>query len=203
MFSEWTRWLLVALARRHEATLYWTPQIENECYRNLVRLGRLHPEDAELERVALPGRLGAVLLAQNHTPYLADVKQVDEKDRHVAGAALALKHQIQAPVGLLTWNLKDFPRKPLLKLGLVRLCPDELCLELIKNEKNQLAWLEQTSQMMQASLATQVLKFPTTYHTKAQPLPVTTEGWLQFLARNRMHKTAKSICRQIQLPRSG
>jgi hypothetical protein len=117
LFSEWTRWLMVALARHHGATLYYTPHIENECYRNLVRLGRLHPEDADRERAELPSRLNAVLLPQNHEPYLADVRQVDEKDRHVAASALALKHQLIQPVGLLTWNLKDFPRKPLVEAG--------------------------------------------------------------------------------------
>lgn len=193
LFSEWTRWLMVALAERHQAKLYWTPHIENECYRNLVRLGRLHPIDAELERAALPERLNAVLLPKNHEPYLADVRQVDEKDRHVAGAALALKHQLQAPVGLLTWNLKDFPRKPLLKLGLVRLSPDELCLELLKKEEDRLAWLNQTNNKMKKAMAQQALNFPTPYQLKAQPLPCSAADWLEFLGRNRMHKTAKLV----------
>lgn len=193
IFSEWTRWLLVVLAQRHNATLYWTPHIENECYRNLVRLGRLHPDEAALERVALPARLNATLLAQQHEPYLADVKQVDEKDRHVAASALALKHQMQSPVGLITWNLKDFPRKPLLKLGLVRLSPDELCIELINNPHELFPCLEQTVHEMKCALAAVPVSFSTPYKAKAQPLPATTEEWLGFLARNRMHKTAKAL----------
>lgn len=195
LFSEWTRWLMVALAERRQATLYWTPHIENECYRNLVRLGRLHADDADQERHALPSRLQAVLLPQNHEPYLADVRQVDEKDRHVAASALALRHQLQQPVGLLTWNLKDFPRKPLLKLGVVRMCPDELCVDLVKTKTGLQACLEQSVQLMQASLATQPSQNPTAYQSKASPLPRNSEDWIQFLGRNRMHKTAKVYSR--------
>lgn len=203
IFSEWTRWLLVVLAQHHNATLYWTPHIENECYRNLVRLGRLHPEDAQAEREALASRLKATLLPQQHEPYLADVKQVDEKDRHVAGSALALKHQVQEPVGLITWNLKDFPRKPLLKLGLVRFSPDELCVELIKDPECLMPCLRQSILEMQTSLAVSAPRFATTYQAKAQALPLYVEDWPAFLARNRMHKTSRLLCRQNRLPHFG
>lgn len=195
LFSEWMRWLLVALARQHGTILYYTPHIENECYRNLVRLGRLHPEDADRERAELPFRLNAVLLPQNHEPYLSDVRQVDEKDRHVAASALALKHQLHQPVGLLTWNLKDFPRKPLLKLGLVRFSPDELCLELQKDARGVATILATSVGMMQSALLTQSALNPTAYQIKAQPLPSSIDEWLDFLARNRMHKTARLLAR--------
>lgn len=203
LFSEWTRWLMVALAQGHHARLYWTPHIENECYRNLQRLGRLHPDDAETDRLTLPQRLNAELLPQNHLPYLADVAQVDEKDRHVAASALALKHQLQQPVGLITWNLKDFPRKQLLKLGVVRYSPDELCEELTKPECNTLACLEQTVHAMTQGLNTYKPQNPTVYQLRAQPLPTALGEWLDFLARNKMHRTARSVCRQNNLPRSG
>lgn len=184
---------MVALAEHHNATLYWTPHIENECYRNLVRLGRLHIDDADLDRRTLPDRLQAILLPQNHMPYVADVKQVDEKDRHVAASALALRHQLHQPVGLLTWNLKDFPRKPLLKLGLVRFCPDELCVALLKTKTDIQACLDNSLRLMRAALALQPCQNPTAYQIKASPLPQNDEDWIKFLGRNRMHKTAR-IC---------
>ena len=190
LFSEWTRWLAVNLAKRHQATLYWTPHIENECYRNLVRLGRLHPDDAAAERLALPARLNAVVLPQAHEHYVADVRAVDDKDRHVAASALALRHQVQAPVALLTWNLKDFPKKPLLKLGLVRFSPDELCLELLKTPADVLRGLAQTAAEMNAALLTNSPMYPTAYQSKAAPLPVDVADWLVFLGRNKMHRTA-------------
>lgn len=195
IFSEWTRWLMVALAEHHNAALYWTPHIESECYRNLVRLGRLHPHDATIEQARLPVRLKATLLPQVHEPYLADVRQVDEKDRHVAASALALRHTVQQPVALLTWNLRDFPRKPLLKLGLVRLCPDEMCLELAKTREDIQAILLRAVELMQAGLASHPPQTPTIYQTKAMPLPKTELEWGAFLARNRMHKTARRLAR--------
>lgn len=194
---------MVALAQSHHARLYWTPHIENECYRNLLRLGRLHPEDAEADRCTLPQRLNAELLPQNHLPYLADVAHVEEKDRHVAASALALRHQLQQPVGLITWNLKDFPRKQLLKLGVVRYSPDELCEELTKPECNTLACLEQSVCVMMHGLNTYKPKNPTVYQLKAQPLPTRVEEWLEFLSRNKMHRTARGLCRQSNLPRYG
>lgn len=197
LFSEWTRWLAVTLAKRHQATLYWTPHIENECYRNLVRLGRLHPDDAAAERKALPTRMNAVVLPQAHEPYLADVRSVEEKDRHVAASALALRHQVQAPVAILTWNLKDFPRKQLLKMGLVRFSPDELCLESLKKPGEALSCLVQTAAEMNAALSTCTPIYPTVYQTKAAPLPVDVDGWLVFLARNKMHRTARVLSREI------
>jgi hypothetical protein len=172
LFSEWTRWLMVVLAERHGATLYWTPHIENECYRNLVRLGRLSLDDANIERQALPARLKAVLLSQNNMPYLADVRQVEEKDRHVAASALALRHQLQQPVGLLTWNLKDFPRKPLMKQGVVRMCPDELCVELLKTKTSIQICLEQSINLMQNALNSQPVQSLTPYQIKARPLNI-------------------------------
>lgn len=186
---------MVALAEHHNAALYWTPHIESECYRNLVRLGRLHPHDATIEQARLPVRLKATLLPQVHEPYLADVRQVDEKDRHVAASALALRHTVQQPVALLTWNLRDFPRKPLLKLGLVRLCPDEMCLELAKTREDIQAILLRAVELMQAGLASHPPQTPTIYQTKAMPLPKTELEWGAFLARNRMHKTARRLAR--------
>lgn len=194
---------MVALAEHHNAALYWTPQIENECYRNLVRLGRLHPDDAEAERAALPARLKAILLPQKHEPYLADVRQVDEKDRHVAASALALRHELQEPVSLLTWNIKDFPRKPLLKLGLVRMDPDELCIDLLKDGHSISACLNVSVDRMKHALADQPPKQLTSYQNRAQPLPSNIEEWLGFLARNRMHKTAKVLARTQFLTHSG
>lgn len=196
LFSEWTRWLAVSLAKRHQATLYWTPHIENECYRNLVRLGRLHPDDAAVERIALPRRMNGVLLPQAHEPYLADVRSVDEKDRHVAASALALRHLVQEPVAILTWNLKDFPRKPLLKLGLVRFSPDELCLESLKKQGDALGCLVQTAEEMNSALATYTPIYPTAYQSKAAPLPVSIDDWLAFLARNKMHRTARMLYKE-------
>ncbi|WP_370260787.1 PIN domain-containing protein [Limnobacter sp.] len=195
LFSEWSRGLMFILARTHQAQLHWTPTIEHECYRNLVRLGRLHPEDAALEQARLPLELGGQLYTDDAQAYLADVKAVDEKDRHVAASALALRHRLQAPVALLTWNIKDFPRKPLLKLGLVRYTPDELFTELIQCPVKASHTLQAAAGHLQSTLSQRPRLHPTAYEQAARPLPNTRQDWLEFLGRNRQHKTARLLQR--------
>jgi hypothetical protein len=124
---------------------------------------------------------------------VADVRAVDDKDRHVAASALALRHQVQAPVAVLTWNLKDFPRKPLLKLGLVRFSPDELCLELLKTPADVLGGLTQTAAEMNAALSAYTPMYPTEYQSRAAPLPVDVADWSAFLGRNKMYRTANLL----------
>ncbi len=203
LFSEWTRWLCQTLAQRHQSTLYWTDQIEDECFRNLIRLGRLHAEDAKRDRECLAGRHGATRLNVDVQPYYADVRAVHAKDRHVAATALALRHQVQSPVALLTWNLKDFPRKQLLKLGVVRFNLDELCVELCSSHDLIQDTLNQTNQAMVCGLLNTPPQFPTPFQSKASPLPVTEDEWQLFLARNKMHRTAKKLISGPRLTRVG
>ncbi|HEX4842908.1 MAG TPA: PIN domain-containing protein [Limnobacter sp.] len=193
LFSEWSRAIIKSLADTHLAQLHWTDQIQHECYRNLVRLGRLHADDADLEQLDLAASLQAKCHVYDAHAYLADVKAVDEKDRHVAAVGLALRHALQANVGIITWNLKDFPRKPLLKLGLVRYSPDELFTELIADPAQALQTLRHTAEGMKRTLHERKRLHPTPYELAARPLPESTEQWLEFLARNRQHKTAKLV----------
>lgn len=203
LFSEWTRWLCQTLADRNGCTLYWTDQIEDECFRNLIRLGRLHPDDAQRDRDSLATRHGATRLDIDHQPYCADVRAVHEKDRHVAATALALRHQLQSPVALLTWNLKDFPRKQLLKLGVVRFNLDELCVDLCPSAELIQSNLNQTNQSMVNGLMSSPPQFPTPFQSKASPLPVNAGQWQIFLARNKMHRTAKLLLTDQKLTQVG
>jgi hypothetical protein len=82
-----------------------------------------------------------------------------------------------------------------LKLGLVRFSPDELCLELLKDAGDIAAKLAASVELMQSALASSSPQAPTVYQIKAQPLPCSIDDWLDFLARNRMHKTAKLLAR--------
>ncbi|HEX4917452.1 MAG TPA: hypothetical protein VFV43_06105 [Limnobacter sp.] len=195
LFSEWSRAIIKSLANVHQAQLHWTDQIQHECYRNLVRLGRLHAEDAALEEQNLASHLQATCHVYGSEAYLADVKAVDEKDRHVAASALALRHQLQTHVGLITWNLKDFPRKPLLKLGLVRYSPDELFVELIQDPGIALCTLQRTAEDMKTLLKQRTRLHATTYELSARPLPMQREEWLEFLGRNRQHLSARLLAR--------
>lgn len=195
LFSEWSLAFVYTLAQRCQAQLYWTPLIERECFRNLVRLRRLHPDDASLQQSTLAQRMHAHVLDGDYSAYIADVRAVDEKDRHVAAAALALKHQTAEYVALLTWNVKDFPRKQLLKLGVVRYNLDDLACEWLGTQQGPLWPLLQASaeQLKQQLEIAPPKSHPTDFQLKAQPMPETAEEWLSFLSRNRLHRLAKRL----------
>lgn len=197
LFSPWCRVWVQTLAHHAGATLAWTSVIEEECYRNLVRLGRLHADDAQAERLSLASRCSAqVLPPERVEPYKADVRAVDDKDRHVAAAALSLKHARAEPVALLTWNIRDFPKRPLAKLGVLRFSPDELPGELGLEGSLLMQLLDRSAKNLQAELLAYPHANPTNYQAQARPLPHSSEEWAAFLQRNRLHLTAKraGIC---------
>src|SRR5690606_1249836 len=61
-------------------------------------------------------------------PYESVLRYSDPKDFHVVAAGLACKARRgdQAPVSVLTWNLKDFNKGELRRQGLQVLDPDRL-----------------------------------------------------------------------------
>ncbi len=193
LFSDWARALLYCLAEHHRAQLCWSRLIEDEVFRNLVRLNRLTAEDANIQRAGMATLLNGIILPEANPVYFPDLKCVDDKDRHVAALALDLHHQHQSMIGLVTWNSKDFPRKPLMKKGVVRYSPDDLMYALIPKP-------EDGQRLLQASL-NEVLVFkqklplqePTEYLNRAKPWPDCEESWKDFLSRNRMHRVSKAI----------
>lgn len=193
LFSEWGRWLMVTLANAAPANLYWTELIEEECYRNLVRLGRIHPEDASRQRRVLSTHMNAKVESAPGETLALDLKSVHEKDRHVAATALSLRHRHNTPVGLITWNIKDFPKRALLKLGVVRYTPDELALDVWKTAQQGLNALQTASQNMILFHAECPVMHVTDYQQKARPLPVSENDWLEFLGRNRLHKLSRLL----------
>ena len=163
-----------------------------------MRLNRLHADDAVFQRANLATWMQASLLDFPRPAYFADVKAVDEKDRHVAASALQLRHDVGQPVGLLTWNLKDFPRPALLKLQIIRYNLDELLLE---NEAAQLHIehvLKRSVDLMSAHVQARPLAFPTAFSRLARPLPVQWPDWIEFLARNKLYRNAKLLKKQFK-----
>lgn len=188
LFSEWARFFCAVLAQKASATLFFTPLIEEEAFRNLVRLNRLSQEDALTRRQSLPDSLPAELDQTDATGYLPDVQFVQAKDRPIAASALSCVHRLGRNVGLITWNVKDFPRKPLLKKGVVRYTPDELAVKLLKIH----GWparelLDQTKGKMLAYQKSFPLQQPTDFSLRAQPWPENAEQWGDFLRRNRLY----------------
>lgn len=206
LFSDWARALVGELAHRQKAKLVWSELIEDEAFRNLVRLGRLHPQDAERQRTLLALTYAAECVPLANPAYFADLKAVDEKDRHVAALALDKVHTHEQPVALLTWNIRDFPRKPLLKHHIVRYTPEELILQMaaeLPDPCNPLftqSWLyevlSKSIQRVQQSHASHPLQHPTAFVEKARPWPTAPLEWLDFLERNRMYQVAKILRNQ-------
>ncbi|MDX1669056.1 MAG: hypothetical protein R3194_06550, partial [Limnobacter sp.] len=102
LFSEWARFFCSVLAQQYSASVFFTPLVEEEAFRNLVRLNRLSPEDAATRRQSLPLSLSAELDDSEASAYLADVAFVQEKDRPIAASALAAVHRLGCHVGLVT-----------------------------------------------------------------------------------------------------
>lgn len=187
LFSEWSALFCSVLAARHGARVVYTPLIEEEAFRNLVRLGRISQADAVRLRAIYPQEIPATVLATDPSGYLADVRFVHEKDRPIAAAALQHSILEGQQVGLLTWNIRDFPRKPLLKKGVVRYTPDELAVRLSKlNSWNPFVLITETQARLQKFQRDYPQIEPTDFQQKARPWPESREQWADFLKRNRL-----------------
>jgi hypothetical protein len=193
LFSDWARALLYCLAKHHQAQLCWSALIEDEVFRNLVRLNRLSALDASIQRSGIATLLNGTILPDANPAYFADLKSVDDKDRHVAALALDLHHRHQSMIGLITWNSKDFPRKPLMKKGIVRYSPDDLMFGLVPKSEEGLQLLHQSLNEVLAFKQKLPLQEPTEYLNRARPWPDSPESWKDFLSRNRMHRVSKLI----------
>lgn len=193
LFSDWARALLYCLAQHHQAQLCWSALIEDEVFRNLVRLNRLSALDAEQQRSGMSGLLNGMIMPDANPVYFPDLKCVDEKDRHVAALALELHHQHQSMIGLVTWNSKDFPRKPLMKKGIVRYSPDDLMFTLLSGSTDGQGLLQASLNEVLVFKQKLPLQEPTEYLNRARPWPDSIESWKDFLSRNRMHRVSKLI----------
>jgi predicted nucleic acid-binding protein len=103
----------------------WTDDIHGEWMRNLAaNTPALSTERLELTR----DRMKAVLPEPdevNYRPLIEDLKLPDRDDRHVLAAAIAGKASV-----IVTWNLKDFPRRDLSPYGITGKSPDDFLVDL-------------------------------------------------------------------------
>lgn len=194
LFSEWMRIFCATLADEVGASLFYTPLIEEEAFRNLRRLGRLSDADIAQQREKLPILLPAQIETDDASAYLPDVAFVQSKDRPIAASALGVAIKKQAPVALLTWNIKDFPRRQLARKQIIRYTPDEMALHVLqKVETSGFTLLSDSQQrFFQYLLACPRLE-RTSYDLKAKPWPEQLAQWSDFLKRNRLLRLNKSL----------
>jgi len=105
----------------------WSERIGQEWQRNAARIWRKPPEVLVQMWETMQGRFPDACM-DALGPYESVLRYSDPKDFHVVAAGLACKALLveQAPVAVLTWNLKDFNKGELRRQGLQVLDPDRL-----------------------------------------------------------------------------
>uniref|UniRef100_UPI0039F01113 PIN domain-containing protein n=1 Tax=Bordetella sputigena TaxID=1416810 RepID=UPI0039F01113 len=127
--SSILRGLLLRLARDDVFAPIWSARIGEEWIRNAARLWKVPPEEVtrlwdDMQREFPDADAG------NVQPYETGLRYSDPKDLHVIAAGLAKRARsaLQRPPAVLvmTWNLKDFNRSEMRRLGLNVFDPDRL-----------------------------------------------------------------------------
>jgi hypothetical protein len=108
-------------------SVHWTENVEEEFLRNMQLAFNASEAGAQRRLLAMKARCPEWEVFMTSEDFSAVPKQVDQKDRHVAAAALALRHAADNDsedepnqaydVILVTDNVKDFATKALAKLG--------------------------------------------------------------------------------------
>ncbi|OZI63516.1 PIN domain-containing protein [Bordetella genomosp. 11] len=129
LMSSILRPLLLRLAAEGVFAPVWSARIGEEWIRNAARLWKVTVDDVAALWEAMQQQFpdadaGDVL------PYETGLRYSDPKDHHVIAAGLAKRARcgLQQPptVLVMTWNLKDFNRSEMRRLGVDAFNPDRL-----------------------------------------------------------------------------
>ena len=119
--------LLEAVKSKHDSA-FWSEKILSEWSASAKKVGELGQLQADAEisilRANWPNSIISFSLELEDSLYLPDLN-----DRHVLAAAIAGKCD-----AIITLNKKDFPRQILDQYGLIRLDPDHVILEYLKDD---------------------------------------------------------------------
>ena len=98
----------------------WTDEIHDEWMRNVLKdRTDLKAEQLERTRGLMNGAVSDCLVT-NYEPLIAGLTLPDQNDRHVLAAAIR-----SGSDGIVTFNLRDFPKQYLASFGIEALHPDE------------------------------------------------------------------------------
>lgn len=106
----------------------FSERIGDEWRRNASRIWSVDPEILSHEWQLMHERFPQANPG-DVTPYLHGLRDSDAKDWHVIAAGLASRArlpELQGPVLVMTWNLKDFRRAELRRLGMELSDPDRV-----------------------------------------------------------------------------
>ena len=207
LFSDWQRALWLSFAETFAfVRLSHSALVLDECFRNLRRLGHLTEAGANVSRQLWEAH-PAVGCISDFDAYLADVRTVHEKDRHVAAAALKWRHQVsqtahengvnqrpeQSAIALLTWNIRDFPKPALRRVGIERWSPDEWLRHCIREAPRQTLTILGNSLERAQAHRTQLADCLSDYQQRASGFPVSLSGWPDFLRRVGFRQSASAL----------
>lgn len=127
--SSIMRPLLLRLAAQGVFQPVWSSRIGEEWIRNAARMWKVEVAYVEALWQEMQTRFPDAD-AGDVAPYETGLRYSDPKDHHVIAAALAKRArcglQLAPETAVLTWNLKDFNRSELRRLGLDVFNPDRL-----------------------------------------------------------------------------
>jgi predicted nucleic acid-binding protein len=119
--------LLVGLAQVGLVRARWSERILDECFRNILA----SRPDLDAERLRrtrdLMNRAVRDVLVTGYERLVPAIELPDPDDRHVLAAAVRAGAQ-----GIVTFNLRDFPKVKLAPLGLQAMHPDDFVLGVLQ-----------------------------------------------------------------------
>jgi len=169
LFPTVMRTILLDAVKSKDDSAFWSEKILSEWSASAKKVGELGQLQADAEISILkanwPNSIISFSLELEDSLYLPDLN-----DRHVLAAAIAGKCD-----AIITLNKKDFPRQILDQHGLIRLDPDHLILEYLKDDAPIII------QIAQDLLSEANRKF--------------NQGWTirQLLRKARLPRTAKAL----------
>jgi len=126
LMSGVVRPLLLRLAAAGRFRPVWSERIGQEWRRNAARIWQVEPALLDAQWQAMQEAFPQADCGEVDA-WKADLRYSDPKDWHVIAAGRAARSRTPgAPACVLTWNLKDFNRTELRRLGLAVLDPDRL-----------------------------------------------------------------------------
>jgi hypothetical protein len=119
------------LAARGVIRAHWTNEFHDEWMRNVARDHAVARSVLERVRTLMDHAAGDGLIGHYRRQEQLFTK-TDAKDRHVAAAAVAARKRSKADiVTIITWNLRDFDRNELARVGVAAETPDAFLCRLL------------------------------------------------------------------------
>lgn len=129
LYGNFSRDLLMSLFAAKMYDAKWTDMINSEWVEHLLE-NRPNASRERIEKtVKLMGsiRSSTKPIVRDFEYLISSLEMKDSDDRHVVAAAIASK-----ATRIVTWNLKDFPRRLLDQFSIHALSPDSFIIELIE-----------------------------------------------------------------------